>query len=79
MKITHYFDWDWQGAVVVELENGQATAFFLGQTTQEWIKASPKDILDLFHKASQLTRNEFEKSFGIIGADIPELPKLTLD
>jgi hypothetical protein len=79
MRITHYFDWDYLGAVVVELENGQATAFFLGQTTQEWIKASPKDILDLFHKASELTKNEFEASFGVIGTDIPELPNSTLD
>ena len=79
MRITHYFDWDYLGAVVVELENGQATAFFLSQTTQEWIKASPKDILDLFHKASELTKNEFEASFGVIGTDIPELANSTLD
>ena len=79
MIITHYFDWDWQGAVVVELENGQATAFFLGQKTQKWIKASPTDILDLFHKASELTKNEFEASYGVIGSDIPELPNPTLD
>ena len=79
MIITHYFEGDWQGAVVVDLENGQATAFFLGQKTQKWIKASPTDILDLFHKASELTKNEFEASYGVIGSDIPELPNLTLD
>lgn len=79
MRITHYFDWDWQGAVVVELENGQATAFFLGQKTQKWIKASPTDILDLFHKASELTKDEFEASYGVIGSDIPDPPNPTLD
>lgn len=79
MKITHYFDWDWQGAVVVDLENGQSTAFFLAQKTRKWIKANPKDILDLFRKASQLTKSEFEASYGVIGTDLPELPNLTLD
>ena len=79
MRITHYFDWDWLGAVVVDLENGQSTAFFLGQKTQKWIKASPKDILDLFNKASELTKKEFEATFGVIGTDIPELPNLTID
>jgi hypothetical protein len=79
MRITHYFELDWQGAVVVALENSQATAFFLSQTTQKWIKANPKDILDLFHKASQLTQREFGESFGVIGTDIPELPNLDIE
>lgn len=53
--------------------------FFLGQKTHKWIKANLKDILDLFQKASQLTKIEFEASFGLIGTDMLELPKLTLD
>ncbi len=74
MKVTHYFEWDWQGALVVDLENGQMAAFFLSQTTPKQIKANPKDILGLFHKASQLTKGEFEETFGVIWTDIPVLP-----
>ncbi len=71
-KITHYFEWQGEPAVVGEVSSTSSGGYYL--VDNKWKVAMGVTILELFNVADQLNKQEFEKTFGVIGKDIPALP-----
>ena len=74
-NITHYFEWNNTAAVVGNVNDTEATGFFLN-TKGEWNRATPLGILEFFNAGSEMDKDTFEKNFGVIGQDLPALPAL---
>ena len=73
-KITHYFEWQGEPAVVGETSDTTSGGYYL--VDNKWKRAMAITILELFNIADQLSKQEFESMFGVIGKDIPALPAL---
>ena len=71
-KIIHYFEWQAEPAVVGETSDTTSGGYYL--VDNKWKRAMAITILELFNVADQLSKQEFESMFGIIGKDIPALP-----
>ena len=71
-KITHYFEWQAEPAVVGETSDTTSGGYYL--VDNKWKVAMGVTILELFNVADQLSKQEFESMFGVIGKDIPALP-----
>lgn len=74
-NITHYFEWNNTPSVVGNVNDTEATGFFLN-TKGAWDKAKPITILEFFNAGSEMDKDTFEKNFGVIGQDLPALPAL---
>ena len=76
---TLYFSWERTPAVIVDVTPEKSAGFILPITEVElgWREATPDQVKDFFVDGSRLSKSEFEKTFGIIGADLPELPAVT--
>jgi len=74
-NITHYFEWNNTPSVVGNVNDTEATGFFLN-TKGKWDKAKPITILEFFNTGSEMDKDTFEKNFGVIGQDLPALPSL---
>jgi hypothetical protein len=71
-KITHYFEWQGEPAVVGETSDTTSGGYYL--VDNKWKRAMAITILELFNVADQLSKQEFESMFGVIGKDILALP-----
>ena len=71
-KITHYCEWQGEPAVVGEVSSTGSGGYYL--VDNKWKVAMGVTILELFNVADQLSKQEFESMFGVIGKDIPALP-----
>ena len=71
-KVTHYFEWQGEPAVVGETSDTTSGGYYL--VNNKWKVAMAITILELFNVADQLSKQKFEKTFGIIGKDLPALP-----
>jgi hypothetical protein len=71
-KITHYFEWQGEPAVVGEVSSTGSGGYYL--VDNNWKVAMAITILELFNVADQLSKQKFEKTFGVIGKDLPALP-----
>ena len=75
---TLYFSWEQSAAVITGNEDNRS-GFILPVLKEEggWIKATPDQVKDFFIDGSRISKSEFEKIFGIIGHNIPDLPVVT--
>ena len=71
-KVTHYFEWQGEPAVVGETSDTTSGGYYL--VNNKWKVAMAITILELFNVADQLSKQKFEKTFGVIGKDLPALP-----
>jgi len=55
MRITHYFDWDWQGEVVIDLENGQSILPWSKDSQMD--KSKPKRHLRSISESQPANKN----------------------
>ena len=72
-KITHYFEWNNLPAVVGEVSKTDSGGFVLRDNT--WKEANGLTILEFFNVGGELSKSEFETTFGVIGKDLPSLPE----
>ena len=75
-KETLYFGWEDGPAVVNPTEAGYR-GYFISPGGSDWTLAMPSQVADFFVDGSEMSKAAFEKTFGIIGADLPELPAVT--
>ena len=75
---TLYFSWELSAAVITGNEDNR-TGFMLPVLKEEggWVEATPDQVKDFFIDGSRISKSEFEKTFGMIGAELPELPAVT--
>jgi hypothetical protein len=73
---TEYYDWDNIPCVFIEDSDGGLFGFYMPGEHTSWIKADAMVYLECRFKArAKLTKNEFERFFGVIGKDLPPLPE----
>ena len=51
-------------------------SYFLNQNDSDWTLATPHQTLDYFYRGTRLTKKEFNKEFGEIGVNLPELKEV---
>ena len=75
---TLYFSWERSAAVITGNEDNR-TGFILPVLKEEdgWREATPNQVKDFFIDGSRISKSEFEKIFGILGHNIPDLPVVT--
>ncbi len=71
-KVTHYFEWQGEPAVVGETSDTTSGGYYL--VNNKWKVAMAITILELFNVADQLSKQKFESMFGVIGESLPALP-----
>ena len=71
-KITHYFEWQAEPAVVGETSDTTSGGYYL--VDNKWKRAMAITILELFNVGDQLSKEKFGKNFGVIGKGLPALP-----
>ena len=76
---TLYFSWENSAAVLVNISPEEDKGYILPVLKEEggWIEATPDQVKDFFIDGSRISKSEFEKIFGIIGHNIPDLPVVT--
>jgi len=76
---TLYFSWERSAAVLVQISSEEVKGYILPVLKEAggWIEATEGQIKDFFIDGSRISKSEFEKNFGIIGHDIPEIPVVT--
>ena len=75
---TTYFSWEHSAAVITGNEDNR-TGFILPVLKEEdgWREATPNQVKDFFIDGSRISKSEFEKIFGILGHNIPDIPVIT--
>ena len=71
-----YFTWE-EGPAVIESYDDGKDGFFIAENESDWSLATPKQFADFLLDGSKMLKEEFESKFGVIGADLPELPDVT--
>ena len=70
-----YLSWERGPAIIGAFrEEGVTKAFFIPVGGSDWIKASGGQYGDIGENGGLLSKEEFEKRFGVIGKDLPSLP-----
>ncbi len=74
--ISTYFYWERSAAVIVDITPEKSRAFILRVLKEHegWKEATPDQVKDFFIDGSRLSKSEFEKEFGVIGDNLPNLP-----
>ena len=77
---TLYFSWENSAAVVVNISPEEAKGYILPVLKEEggWIEATPDQVKDFFIDGSRVSKSEFQKMFGVIGDNLPDLPVVRL-
>ena len=73
---TLYFAWEDGPAVLTPVGDGDL-GYFISPGASNWSLAEPSQVADFFVDGSKMSKASFEKTFGVIGADLPELPAET--
>ena len=73
---TFYFAWEDGPAVLAPVGDGDL-GYFISPGKSDWTLAEPSQVADFFVDGSKISKDAFEKTFGVIGADLPELPAAT--
>ena len=71
-----YFTWEEGPAVVEPVELGYL-GFFILPGNSDWTLAEPSQFADFFVDGEEMSKADFERKFGVIGKDLPELPEVT--
>ena len=76
---TLYFSWERSAAVIVPIDEARSKGFILPVLKEEggWREATPDQVKDFFIDGSRISKSEFEKIFGILGHNIPDIPVVT--
>ena len=72
---TLYFNWYKKPAIIVSFDGG-ALSYFLNPNYADWTLATPHQMLDYAYRGTKLTKKEFNKEFGEIGVNLPELKEV---
>tara|TARA_B100001142_G_scaffold308340_1_gene339805 strand:- start:14 stop:769 length:756 start_codon:yes stop_codon:yes gene_type:complete len=72
---TLYFNWYKKPAIIVSFDGG-ALSYFLKPNDADWTLATPHQMCDYFYRGTKLTKKEFNKEFGEIGVNLPELKEV---
>ena len=71
-----YFTWE-EGPAVIESYDDGKLGFFIAFDESDWSMATPRQVADFVLDGSKMSKEAFESKFGVIGADLPELPDVT--
>jgi hypothetical protein len=74
MKVLFYYEWERGPAVIVETTDGQAVKGFSLSDDNTWTQAPIPRLLDFVKEGREISKEEFEAQFGIIGQGLPNLP-----
>mgnify|MGYP001050801030 CR=1 len=72
-----YFNWDGVPSVVVDGgDNKNSLLRYMPSGSDSWV---PADVMLLpeWMKVGNLSKDDFEKEFGMIGKELPKLPEVT--
>ena len=70
---TLYFIWE-EGPAVIEPIGDGDFGYFISPGNNDWTLATPRQIADFFIDGLKMSKSDFEIKFGVIGADLPNLP-----
>ena len=73
---TLYFIWEEGPAVLKPVGDGDF-GYFITPEGSDWTLATPHQVADFFVDGAKMSKAAFEKTFGMIGAELPELPAVT--
>ena len=73
-NITHYFSWDLRPAILVNRGSFYNGYYLQDTSDKEWNEAPIESVLDMFVEGVEMDVKEFEKEFGVLGEDIPDVP-----
>jgi hypothetical protein len=72
--IDSYWKYENRPAVLVDYGDDSAGGFYLQEGAIAWEKVTEWDVVQWFKDGGKLSQSEFEKLFGKVGVDIPNLP-----
>ena len=66
--------WRWEGRPAVIVDYGKHFGGLLRREgADSWTRVTERDVVDWFKEGQEMTRDEFEESFGKIGVSLPHI------
>ena len=67
--------WCWEGQPAIICDYGKFFGgFLLNKDTNTWTRVTERDVVDWFKDGREMTKEEFEESFGEVGVRLPRIP-----
>ena len=73
--IDSYWKYENRPAVLVDYGDDSVGGFYLQEGAIAWEKVTEWDVVQWFKDGGKLSQLEFEKLFGAIEIDLPDLPR----
>ena len=67
--------WCWEGQPGIICDYGKFFGgLLLKEGTDRWTRVTERDVVEWFKEGQEMTRDEFEDSFGKFGISLPPIP-----
>ena len=73
INVDTYWCWEDQPAVIVDYGNFFG-GFLLREGSDEWKRLTEREDVDWFKEGREMTKDDFEESFGEVGVRLPRIP-----
>ncbi len=74
-KIDSYWMDDDQPGVLVEKDSETFKGFLINEGQDQWTPVTEYDVVQWFRSGNELSKAQFESTFGRIGSELPQLPQ----